>query len=63
MFTFPILPMVVFDLPRNHRIIYQAFLSISTWMWAIYLISVMFTCGFYTPHKGDCGTKDFLGLL
>ncbi|KAI0747292.1 hypothetical protein BC629DRAFT_1585210 [Irpex lacteus] len=62
-FTFPILPMIVFDLPRNHRIIYQAFLSISTWMWAIYLICVMFTCGFYTSHKGDCGTKDFLGLL
>ncbi|KAI0091492.1 hypothetical protein BDY19DRAFT_629129 [Irpex rosettiformis] len=61
-FTFPILPMIVFDLPRNHRIIFQVFLSISTWMWAIYLVAIMYTCGFYTQHR-DCGTKDFLSLL
>ncbi|KAI0701497.1 hypothetical protein BC835DRAFT_1322983 [Cytidiella melzeri] len=62
-FTFPLFFMIVYDFPRNRRVLYQVFLTMSTWMWSIYLLCEMFSCGYYTPHKEKCGSKDFLSIF
>ncbi|THH30116.1 hypothetical protein EUX98_g4100 [Antrodiella citrinella] len=60
-FTFPILPMVMFDWPRDRSTIHQLVLTFSTWMWGWYQLIFMNLCGKYgnKPHY-DCGGKDFL---
>ncbi|OCH85880.1 hypothetical protein OBBRIDRAFT_762246 [Obba rivulosa] len=61
--SFPILPMVMYDWPRDRHMMYQCFLVVSTWSWSIYPIISMYLCGFYlgSPHVlYSCGGKDFL---
>ncbi|TCD67927.1 hypothetical protein EIP91_011791 [Steccherinum ochraceum] len=60
--TFPILPMVMFDWPRDRSLIYQITLMCSTGMWGYYQLIFMNLCGKYGNHGlySDCGNKDFL---
>ena len=57
--------MVLYDLPRDRNWIYQAVLMVSTWMWGIYQILVMYLCAYYGGHKPlmSCGSKDFLATF
>ncbi|KAI0091448.1 hypothetical protein BDY19DRAFT_983786 [Irpex rosettiformis] len=59
--TFPVFFMVVYDFPRDRPILYQIFLTFSTWMWSIYQLFYMFFCGFYgSSSHFSCENKDFL---
>ncbi|GBE86745.1 hypothetical protein SCP_0906260 [Sparassis crispa] len=62
--TFPILPMVMYDLPRDNTIFYQIFLVFSTWSWALYSLLFMYLCGNYKQSLSifTCGNKDFLTM-
>lgn len=64
-FTFPILFMVLWDFPRDRSWVYQIVLTISTWMWGVFQILVMYLCAYYGGHKRYmwCGTKDFLATF
>ncbi|KAI0339670.1 hypothetical protein BDW22DRAFT_1455391 [Trametopsis cervina] len=64
-FTFAIFFMILFDFPRRRRLVYQVTLTVSTWMWAVYLLLVMYLCGYYKKETArfDCGTKDFLAMF
>lgn len=65
--TFPLIIMVIFDWPRDRPILYQIFLSCSTWFWGIYQLIFMRLCNFYLgpEHPGiyDCQGKDFLATF
>lgn len=64
-FTFPVFFMVLYDFPRDRKFIYQLFLTVSTWMWAFYLLLVMYMCAYYGHRKAlfSCGSKDFLATF
>ncbi|KAJ7180836.1 hypothetical protein C8R46DRAFT_940771 [Mycena filopes] len=64
-FTVPVIFMVAFNWPRDQPLVYQAFVGISLWMWAMYYILTMFLCGFYDPAASifTCGAKDFIGVF
>ncbi|KAH8077880.1 hypothetical protein BXZ70DRAFT_1002843 [Cristinia sonorae] len=62
--TILVLPMVMFDWPRDRPALYQVLLMIATWMWGWYQILFMFFCGKYgTRSYFDCGGKDFLATF
>ncbi|CAL1717262.1 unnamed protein product [Somion occarium] len=46
--TFPIVPMVLWDWPRDRPTIYQIFLAISTWQWGLYNIIFIYTSALQT---------------
>ncbi|KAI0073055.1 hypothetical protein K474DRAFT_1700572 [Panus rudis PR-1116 ss-1] len=62
--TFPIVPMVLLDWPRDKSTIYQIFLACSTWQWGLYQLIFIYGCGRYGGvSHWDCGSKDFLLLF
>lgn len=65
--SFPILFMVIYDFPRDRPWIYQSFLVLATWSWAIYQVLFMYLCGFYDDGNAHtyfvCGSKDFLSTF
>ncbi|KAF5351333.1 hypothetical protein D9758_008026 [Tetrapyrgos nigripes] len=56
---------IMYNWPRDHRILYQVFLIIPIWMTAFYLAINIYLCGFYGPeHKVfDCNGKDFINTF
>ncbi|KAI0664325.1 hypothetical protein C8Q70DRAFT_905421 [Cubamyces menziesii] len=63
--SFVILPMVVYDWPRDRSTIYQIVLVFSIWIWSIYQIIFMYLCGQYNPAHSHftCNGKDYLTLF
>ncbi|KAI0923514.1 hypothetical protein AcV5_009035 [Taiwanofungus camphoratus] len=63
--TFPVLPMVMYDFPRDRNLFYQTFLVFSVWSWSVYQIIFMFLCGEYNHAQSrfTCNGKDFLTLF
>ncbi|OBZ73876.1 hypothetical protein A0H81_06404 [Grifola frondosa] len=63
--TFPIIPMVMYDWPRDRRILYQIFLVTSVWIWSVYQVLFIYLCGNYKPSTSrfTCGGKDFLSMF
>ncbi|THH17447.1 hypothetical protein EW146_g3364 [Bondarzewia mesenterica] len=63
--TFPILPMVMYDWPRDWSNFYQVFLTASVWSWALYQVLFIYFCGYYLKRKSyfTCGSKDFLSTF
>ena len=53
--------------PRDRPMLYQTFLSISTWSWGIYQLVFMRLCNYYlgADHPGiyQCQGKDFLATF
>ncbi|KAJ7781908.1 hypothetical protein DFH07DRAFT_791958 [Mycena maculata] len=64
-FTVPVVFMVAFDWPRDHRLPYQIFVGFSLWMWSFYYILSMWLCGFYdmSHQRFSCGGKDFISMF
>ncbi|KAJ7117732.1 hypothetical protein C8R44DRAFT_791352 [Mycena epipterygia] len=64
-FSVPVLFVVAFDWPRDHRPLYQLFVGFSLWMWALYYVLTMWLCGFYNKPAAffSCGGKDFTGMF
>ncbi|CDO68388.1 hypothetical protein BN946_scf184815.g35 [Trametes cinnabarina] len=64
-FSFAILPMVVYDWPRDRNVVYQCVLVFSIWMWSIYQIIFMYLCGQYNGAHSHftCNNKDYLTLF
>ncbi|EIN11063.1 hypothetical protein PUNSTDRAFT_85601 [Punctularia strigosozonata HHB-11173 SS5] len=64
-FTFPVVGLVMYDIPRDRPEIYQVWTSLATWCWAIYQSLFIFLCGFYDRSESEftCGTKDFVGTF
>jgi osomolarity two-component system, sensor histidine kinase SLN1 len=48
-FTFPLFFMVVYDFPRDRPMLYQTFLTVSTWMWGTYQLFFMYVC-YLSPY-------------
>ncbi|KAH9893343.1 hypothetical protein C8Q73DRAFT_746102 [Cubamyces lactineus] len=63
--SFVILPMVIYDWPRDRNIIYQIVLVFSIWIWSIYQIIFMYLCGQYNAAHSHftCNGKDYLTLF
>ncbi|TFY66934.1 hypothetical protein EVG20_g4155 [Dentipellis fragilis] len=63
--TFPILFMVIYDLPRDWPNVYQIVLTFSVWSWSLYQVLFIWLCGFFDMpfSKFTCGTKDFQGTF
>ncbi|KAG8931173.1 hypothetical protein FRC02_003114 [Tulasnella sp. 418] len=57
--------MVIFDLPRNHSILWQLYMSFSMWVWPFYSLLLMRLCGTFdtTEAKFPCPRKDFVGIF
>lgn len=58
-----ILPLVVYDWPRDRSTMYQTILAMSVWSWPFYQITFMYFCGFYpnSPHVYlSCQGRDLL---
>ncbi|KAJ3920026.1 hypothetical protein F5877DRAFT_38979 [Lentinula edodes] len=69
-FTVPIFVMIMYNWPRDHRVLYQFFVVFSLWMWYVYdwpfdLIITMRLCGFYDSSISviSCNGKDFINIL
>ncbi|KAJ3889943.1 hypothetical protein GG344DRAFT_50604 [Lentinula edodes] len=69
-FTVPIFVMIMYNWPRDHRLLYQFFVVFSLWMWYVYdwpfdLIITMRLCGFYDSSISviSCNGKDFINIL
>ncbi|KAJ3903764.1 hypothetical protein F5879DRAFT_803012 [Lentinula edodes] len=69
-FTLPIFVMIMYNWPRDHRVLYQFFVVFSLWMWYVYdwpfdLIITMRLCGFYDSSISiiSCNGKDFINIL
>ncbi|KAJ3849944.1 hypothetical protein EV368DRAFT_46285 [Lentinula lateritia] len=64
-FTLPIFVMIMYNWPRDHRVLYQFFVVFSLWMWPFDLIITMRLCGFYDSSISiiSCNGKDFINIL
>ncbi|KAJ4475940.1 hypothetical protein C8J55DRAFT_122199 [Lentinula edodes] len=64
-FTVPIFVMIMYNWPRDHRVLYQFFVVFSLWMWPFDLIITMRLCGFYDSSISviSCNGKDFINIL
>ncbi|KAK8864179.1 hypothetical protein IAR55_001425 [Kwoniella newhampshirensis] len=60
--TIPILPMVIFDVPRRYPTFWQPFIFAACWVFAYILIIEMHLCGFFSD-RNTCGSRNFLNLL
>lgn len=59
-----LVPMVIYDWPRDRPFLYQIFLTYSLWQWSLYNLITLRICGKYGgPVLVDCSTKDFLTLF
>ncbi|KAI9458429.1 hypothetical protein BJY52DRAFT_430616 [Lactarius psammicola] len=63
--TLPVLPVVIYDWPRDRPKVYQVILSISIWCWGCYQLLYIFLCGLYNPNFSifSCGRRDFLTMF
>ncbi|WVR07277.1 hypothetical protein IAU60_004318 [Kwoniella sp. DSM 27419] len=61
-FTIPVAPLVVFDFPRRHPLIWQPFIFGACWVFAYILLIEMRMCGFFA-ETNQCGSRNFLNLL
>lgn len=68
-FTMPIIFLNFFDVSRVKAGWYQAFITVSSWMWPTYHVVFMYMCSFYEPqghetHKTfECQDREFVGVL
>ncbi|KAH7922614.1 Tco5, signal transduction HAMP domain histidine kinase [Leucogyrophana mollusca] len=62
--TLPLVPLVLFDYPRDRPLPFQVILTLATWCWGFYEILAMYLCGFVgTKTVFPQGTKDFLATF
>ncbi|KAH9057453.1 hypothetical protein EDB87DRAFT_1565234 [Lactarius vividus] len=63
--TLPVLPIVIYDWPRDRPIVYQVLLSMSIWCCALISPASSFLCGLYDPNSSifSCGKRDFLTMF
>ena len=65
--SIPLPILVIFDYPFKgfrKQIIFQLYLSVCVWAWAIYTTSFMYVCDFYEKRgPSHCGSRDFIGVL
>lgn len=63
LFVIPILPAVLFDVPKRYPWSWRIFLFFTTWVWSFLMILQLVKCHFYGPGASTCGQKDFVGLF
>ncbi|KAJ3795927.1 hypothetical protein GGU11DRAFT_686862 [Lentinula aff. detonsa] len=63
-FTLPIFVMIMYNWPRDRRVIYQFFVAFALWMWPFDLVLNMRLCGFYDSSIAiiPCNGKDFTNI-
>ncbi|KAJ3994080.1 hypothetical protein F5050DRAFT_1576353 [Lentinula boryana] len=63
-FTLPIFVMIMYNWPRDRRVIYQFFVTFALWMWPFDLVLNMRLCGFYDSSIAiiPCNGKDFTNI-
>lgn len=63
--TFAVLPVVIYDWPRDRPNVYQVIISISIWCWGCYEILYISLCGLYSPNSSifSCGKRDFMTMF
>ncbi|KAJ3743803.1 hypothetical protein DFH05DRAFT_1400075 [Lentinula detonsa] len=63
-FTLPIFVMIMYNWPRDQRVIYQFFVAFALWMWPFDLVLNMRLCGFYDSSIAiiPCNGKDFTNI-
>ncbi|EGN91820.1 Tco5, signal transduction HAMP domain histidine kinase [Serpula lacrymans var. lacrymans S7.3] len=62
----PLLPLVMFDIPRDYPIRFQLFLIVSIFSWCVTFLRqlvIRYLCGFYGNFTFSCGTKNFLTIF
>ncbi|KAJ4474814.1 hypothetical protein J3R30DRAFT_3295227 [Lentinula aciculospora] len=64
-FTLPIFVMIMYNWPRDRRVLYQSFVVFALWMWPFNLVLNMRLCGFYDSSIAviSCNGKDFINVL
>ncbi|KAF6761807.1 hypothetical protein DFP72DRAFT_879693 [Ephemerocybe angulata] len=60
--TVPVLPMVLYNWPRDRTHLYQITVLSAVWCWSFYNVGTMRACRFFGSHP-NCGDKDFLGIF
>ncbi|KAF8270639.1 hypothetical protein EI94DRAFT_1770739 [Lactarius quietus] len=64
--TFVVLPVVIYDWPRDRPNLYQLIISISIWCWcATRHMLVLSLCGLYNTNSSifSCGKRDFMTMF
>lgn len=61
-FTVPLLPAVLFDLPSRRPWLWRIFLFFTTWSWSVLITGQLVSCGYYSSQP-RCYNKDFVGLF
>ncbi|KAI5118222.1 hypothetical protein M0805_000718 [Coniferiporia weirii] len=63
--TLPLPFLVIYDFPFLRPMIYQIYMFVTVWSWAVYSTAYMYACDYYGKRLGAdmCGSRDFISFF